>query len=91
MPVAQFEAEGRAPVCTTNVTLSRTSRARERIRKRRCSKKFRLGADIVELSESPMPMRSGTTQRPKFHQMRSTLRQRYDEVGLPCSSTMGVA
>src|SRR5215469_10597005 len=36
-----------------------------------------------------MPIRSGAMQRPRRSTCGSTLRQRYDEVGLPCSSTMG--
>src|SRR5262247_732601 len=36
-----------------------------------------------------MPMRSGAMQRPRVCRCGNTLRQRYDEVGLPCSSTMG--
>src|SRR5262249_12767457 len=41
------------------------------------------------LSESPMPIRSGAMQRPRGCRCGNTLRQRYDEVGLPCRSTMG--
>src|SRR5215831_2364106 len=36
-----------------------------------------------------MPIRSGAMQRPRACKCGNTLRQRYDEVGLPCSSTMG--
>src|SRR6516225_8781110 len=36
-----------------------------------------------------MPIRSGAMQRPNDCRCGNTLRQRYDEVGLPCSSTMG--
>src|SRR5215469_14920787 len=36
-----------------------------------------------------MPIRSGAMQRPRGCKCGSTLRQRYDEVGLPCSSTIG--
>src|SRR5215468_8651222 len=36
-----------------------------------------------------MPIRSGAMQRPRGCRCGMTLRQRYDEVGLPCSSTMG--
>src|SRR5262252_2847712 len=36
-----------------------------------------------------MPIRSGVMQRPNGCRYGNTLRQRYDEVGLPCSSTMG--
>src|SRR5215470_203579 len=36
-----------------------------------------------------MPIRSGAMQRPSGCRYGNTLRQRYDEVGLPCSSTMG--
>src|SRR5215469_11113647 len=36
-----------------------------------------------------MPIRSGAMQRPNGSRCGNTLRQRYDEVGLPCNSTMG--
>src|SRR5262245_46842358 len=36
-----------------------------------------------------MPIRSGAMQRPRDCRCGNTLRQRYDEVGLPWSSTMG--
>src|SRR5215470_14231821 len=36
-----------------------------------------------------MPIRSGAMQRPSGCRYGNTLRHRYDEVGLPCSSTMG--
>src|SRR5215475_9722630 len=36
-----------------------------------------------------MPIRSGAMQRPRGCRCGNTLRHRYDEVGLPCSSTMG--
>src|SRR5215475_3903945 len=36
-----------------------------------------------------MPIRSGAMQRPRGCRCGNTLRQRYDEVGLPCSSTIG--
>src|SRR5713101_7421829 len=36
-----------------------------------------------------MPIRSGAMQRPRGCRYGNTLRQRYDEVGLRCSSTMG--
>src|SRR5499427_5967399 len=36
-----------------------------------------------------MPIRSGAMQRPSGCRCGNTLRQRYDEVGLPCRSTMG--
>jgi hypothetical protein len=36
-----------------------------------------------------MPIRSGAMQRPSGCKCGNTLRQRYDEVGLPCRSTMG--
>src|ERR1700759_623849 len=36
-----------------------------------------------------MPIRSGAMQRPSGCRCGKTLRQRYDEVGLPCNSTMG--
>src|ERR1700751_5755157 len=36
-----------------------------------------------------MPIRSGAMQRPSGCSYGNTLRQRYDEGGLPCSSTMG--
>src|SRR5262249_2100083 len=47
------------------------------------------GPLLGSLSESPMPIRSGAMQRPNGCRYGNTLRQRYDEVGLPCSSTMG--
>jgi hypothetical protein len=36
-----------------------------------------------------MPIRSGAIQRPSGCRCGNTLRQRYDEVGLPCNSTIG--
>src|SRR5215813_13213423 len=36
-----------------------------------------------------MPIRSGAMQRPSGCRYSNMLRQRYDEVGLPCSNTMG--
>src|SRR5215813_6935643 len=36
-----------------------------------------------------MPIRSGAMQRPSGCRCGNTLRQRYDDVGLPCNSTMG--
>src|SRR5499433_1125039 len=36
-----------------------------------------------------MPIRSGAMQRPSGCKCGNTLRQRYEEVGLPCNSTMG--
>src|SRR5262245_46605019 len=36
-----------------------------------------------------MPIRSGAMQRPSGCRYGNMLRQRYDEVGLPCSNTMG--
>src|SRR5258707_4562348 len=36
-----------------------------------------------------MPIRSGAMQRPRGCRCGNTLRQRYDDVGLPCSSTLG--
>src|SRR5215468_9416417 len=36
-----------------------------------------------------MPIMSGAMQWPSGCRCGNTLRQRYDEVGLPCSSTMG--
>src|SRR5262249_32580805 len=75
----------------TRVRRSRTSRASSRAwRWRRCStKRYEPGRLSGSLSESPMPIRSGAMQRPRGCRCGSTLRQRYDEVGLPCSSTMG--
>jgi hypothetical protein len=35
-----------------------------------------------------MPIRSGAMQRPSVCRCGNTLRQRYDEVGLPCNSTL---
>ena len=37
-----------------------------------------------------MPIRSGAMQRPNGCRCGNTLRQRYDEVGLPWSNTMGL-
>jgi len=50
---------------------------------------IRAGAMSGSLSESLMPIRSGAMQRPSGCRYGNTLRQRYDEVGLPCSSKMG--
>jgi hypothetical protein len=36
-----------------------------------------------------MPIRSGAMQQPCGCRCGNALRQRYDEVGFPCSSTMG--
>ena len=36
-----------------------------------------------------MPIRSGAMQRPGDCRCGNTLRQRYDDVGLPCRNTMG--
>src|SRR5215472_5893453 len=36
-----------------------------------------------------MPIRSGAMQRPSGCRCGNTLRQRYDEVGFPCNSTIG--
>src|SRR5262249_18198497 len=47
------------------------------------------GPLLGSLSESPMPIRPGAMQRPRGCRCGNTLRHRYDEVGLPCSSTMG--
>src|SRR5262249_1697307 len=56
----------------------------------RCStNRYEPGPLLGNLSESPMPIRSGAMQRPSGCSCGNTLRQRYDEVGLPCSSTMG--
>src|SRR5215472_13337262 len=52
-------------------------------------KRYEPGPLSGSLSESPMPIRSGAMQRPRGCKCGSTLRQRYDEVGLPCSSTIG--
>src|SRR4029077_17678439 len=75
----------------TKVTRSRTSRASSRAsRKRRCStNRYEAGTLVGSVSESPMAIRSGAMQRPNDCKCGNTLRQRYDEVGLPCSSTMG--
>src|SRR5262249_44033556 len=51
--------------------------------------RYDLGPLSGSLSESPMPIRAGAMQRPRGRRCGNTLRQRYDEVGLPCSSTMG--
>src|SRR6516165_4963026 len=75
----------------TRVTRSCTFRALSRAsRWRRCStKRYEPGPLLGSLSESPMPIRSGAMQRPNGCRYGNTLRQRYDEVGLPCSSTTG--
>src|SRR5215813_2516879 len=52
-------------------------------------KRYEQGPLLGSLSESPMPIRSGAMHRPSGWRCGNTLRQRYDEVGLPCSSTMG--
>src|SRR5262249_40683655 len=52
-------------------------------------KRYERGPLPGSLSESPMPIRSGAMQRPSGCRCGNTLRQRYDEVGLPCNSTMG--
>src|SRR6516225_8710946 len=52
-------------------------------------KRYEPGPLSDSLSESPMPIRSGAMQRPRGCRCGNTLRHRYDEVGLPCSSTMG--
>src|SRR5258708_36859444 len=41
------------------------------------------------LWEAPMPIRGGAMQRPRGGRCGNRLRQRYDEVGLPCSSRRG--
>src|SRR6516225_10066335 len=52
-------------------------------------KRYEPGPLLGSLSESPMPIRSGAMQRPSGCRCGSTLRQRYDEAGLPCNSRMG--
>src|SRR5215831_14424636 len=52
-------------------------------------KRYEPGPLSDSLSESPMPIRSGAMQRPRGCRCGNTLRHRYDEVGLPCSRTMG--
>src|SRR5215475_9800318 len=52
-------------------------------------KRYEPGPLLGSLSESPIPIRSGAMQRPNEYRCGNTLRHRYDEVGLPCSSTMG--
>ena len=39
--------------------------------------------------EAPIPMRSGARHRACGARCGMTLRHRYDEVGLPCSKTIG--
>src|SRR5215469_3282280 len=75
----------------TKVTRSRTLRASSGAStKRRCStNRYEPGPLFGSLSELPIPIRSGAMQRPSGCKCGMTLRQRYDEVGLPCSSTMG--
>src|SRR5215469_4242666 len=74
----------------TKVTRSRTLRASSGAStKRRCStNRYEPGPLFGSLSELPIPIRSGAMQRPSGCKCGMTLRQRYDEVGLPCSSTM---
>src|SRR5262252_4972306 len=50
---------------------------------------IRAGATIRQLLRVAMPIRSGAMQRPSDCRCGNTLRQRYDEVGFPCSRTMG--
>src|SRR5215469_12045460 len=52
-------------------------------------KRYEPGPLLGSLSESPMPIKSGAMQRPSGCKCGNTLRQRYEEVGLPCNSTMG--
>src|SRR5215471_5575692 len=52
-------------------------------------KRYEPGPLLGSLGESPMPIRSGAMQRPSGCRYGNMLRQRYDEVGLPCSNTMG--
>src|SRR5262249_6794139 len=51
--------------------------------------RYEPGPLLGSLAESPMPIRSGAMQRPSGCRYGNMLRQRYDEVGLPCSNTMG--
>src|SRR5262249_33820362 len=52
-------------------------------------KGYEVGAMSGRLAEWAMPIKSGAVQRPSGCRCGNTLRQRYDEVGLPCNSTMG--
>src|SRR5262245_56603578 len=54
-------------------------------------KRYEPGPLLGSLSDSPMPIRSGAMQRPRGCRCGNTFRHRYDEVGLPCSSTDGIA
>src|SRR5215475_8081452 len=89
--LAQSKPRAEPQSWTTSVTCSCTSRSWSRAsRYLRCStKRYEPGPLSGSLSESPMPIRSGAMQRPRGCRCGNTLRQRYDEVGLPCSSTMG--
>src|SRR5262245_49328456 len=89
--LAQSKPRAEPQSWTTKVTRSRTSKASSRAsRWRRCStNRYEPGPLLGSLSESPMPIRSGAMQRPRDCRCGNTLRQRYDEVGLPCNSTMG--
>src|SRR5215471_21068762 len=51
--------------------------------------RYEPGPLLGSLAESPMPIRSGAIQRPSGCRYGNMLRQRYDEVGLPCCNTMG--
>src|SRR5215475_5622759 len=89
--LAQSKPRAEPQSWTTTVTCSYTSRSWSRAsRYLRCStKRYEPGPLLGNLSESPMPIRSGAMQRPRGCRYGNTLRQRYDEVGLPCSSTIG--
>src|SRR5262245_29829505 len=89
--LAQSKPRAEPQSWMTKVTRSCTSRASSSAsRWRRCStKRYEPGPLSGSLSESPIPIRSGAMQRPRGCRCGNTLRQWYDEVGLPCSSTMG--
>src|SRR5262249_17598131 len=89
--LAQSKPRAEPQSWMTKATRSRTSRASRRASRhlRRPTHRYEPGPLSGSLSESPMPIRSGAMQRPSGCRCGSTLRQRYDEVGLPCSSTMG--
>src|SRR5215831_18434129 len=89
--LAQSKPRAEPQSWTTSVTRSRTFRVSSRAsRYRRCStNRYEPGPLSGSLSESPMPSKSGAMQRPSGSRCGKTLRQRYEEVGLPCSSTIG--
>ena len=90
--VGPVEAERRAPVVDDQRhALAHAERVEQRIEVlggARRSDSDR-GRSARASSESPMPIRSGAMQRPSRSRCGMTLRQRYDDVGLPCRKTIG--